>query len=349
MIDLVPLAGKTGGQAPPACASEEGLCRWLWDRTGIDWLAKLGSWAAVMTPLRIVLIVAIAVLLRWVAHRTISRLTTASANGKIPAILRPLKDRAPDSLRELGLISERREQRAKTIGSVLRSLASVTIFAISGMLILAELGINLAPLLASAGIAGVAIGFGAQNLVKDFLSGMFMMLEDQYGVGDVVNLGEASGTVEAVGFRITTLRDVNGVTWYIRNGEVIRVGNMSQGWAMVNVDVPVPFNTDTNRAVQILQVSADDFAADEEWAKDLLEHPEVLGVQEYTPTGMTLRVTAKTNSSAQWRVGRALRGRLTEALESAGIPSGPTPLLRHAPGLPGQDQNNQGDNGPQST
>src|SRR4029077_3961131 len=137
--------------------------------------------------------------------------------------------------------SERRRQRAEALGSVLRSFVSVTIFSIAIMLILGELGVNLAPLIASAGIAGVALGFGAQNLVKDFITGLFMLLEDQYGVGDVVDVGEASGTVEAVGLRITTIRDARGVLWYIRNGEIVRVGNRSQGWALVVVDVPVGF------------------------------------------------------------------------------------------------------------
>ena len=124
------------------------------------------------------------------------------------------------------------------------------------MLVLGELGVNLAPLLASAGIAGIALGFGAQNLVKDFIAGLFMLLEDQYGVGDVVDLGEASGTVEAVGLRITTIRDGRGVLWYIRNGEIVRVGNKSQGWALVVVDVPVGF-AGVEEAAAVLRAAAD--------------------------------------------------------------------------------------------
>ena len=124
---------------------------------------------------------------------------------------------------------------------MLRSVVSVSIFIVAVMLVLGELGVQLAPLIASAGIAGIALGFGAQNLVKDFIAGLFMLLEDQYGVGDVVDVGEASGTVEAVGLRITTIRDARGVLWYIRNGEIVRVGNRSQGWALVVVDVPVGF------------------------------------------------------------------------------------------------------------
>jgi small conductance mechanosensitive channel len=204
------------------------------------------------------------------------------------------------------------------------------IFGVAVMLVLSEVGINLAPLIASAGIVGVAIGFGAQNLVKDFLSGMFMMLEDQYGVGDVVDLGEASGTVEAVGLRITTVRDAQGVVWYIRNGEVIRVGNKSQGWAVVNVDIPVPFGTDVERAQQVMQEAANGLAAEDEFKADLLAPPEALGVEQITANGMMLRVTVKTTSDAQWRIARELRARLTEAVDDAGIAPGMAP----APGAP---------------
>jgi small conductance mechanosensitive channel len=178
--------------------------------------------------------------------------------------------------------------------------------------------VNLAPLIASAGIVGVALGFGAQNLVKDFIAGLFMLLEDQYGVGDVVDFGEASGTVEAVGLRITTLRDGRGVLWYIRNGEIVRVGNRSQGWAMVVIDVPVGF-AGVEEATDVLRSAAATLTEDPLYADDLIEAPQVLGVEQITIDGAVVRTTVKTVSEAQWRVGRELRHRLTEALESAGI------------------------------
>src|SRR6266542_6364311 len=162
----------------------------------------------------------------------------------------------PSALREAtGLVSERRRQRAEALGSVMRSIASASIFVVAVMLVLGEVGVNLAPLLASAGVVGLAIGFGAQNLVKDFLAGLFMLLEDQYGVGDVIDVGDVSGAVEAIGLRITTIRDVRGVLWYIRNGEIVRVGNKSQGWAMVVVDVPIGFAS-VDRAVEVLRDAA---------------------------------------------------------------------------------------------
>jgi moderate conductance mechanosensitive channel len=320
-------AAETPKSAKPPKCYEDGttLCAWVWDQTKIDWLAKLSSWDGVSKILTIILIAVVAAIVRWLVHRAISRVTEGNGDIKVPTILRPLRERAPEALQATGLLSERRRQRARTIGSVMRSISSVLIFGVAVMLMLDQVGINLAPLIASAGIAGIALGFGAQNLVRDFLSGVFMMLEDQYGVGDIVDLGDASGTVEAVGLRITTVRDAHGVVWYVRNGEVIRVGNKSQGWAVVNVDVPVPFGTDVDRAQQVMQDAANALASEDDWKADLLAPPESLGVEQITPTGMMLRTTVKTTSDAQWRVARELRARLTEAVDDAGITSGMVP------------------------
>jgi small conductance mechanosensitive channel len=216
------------------------------------------------------------------------------------------------------IVPERRRQRAEAIGSVLRSFTTVTVYSLAALLILGQLGVNLGPLLASAGIVGVALGFGAQTLVKDLIAGLFMLLEDQYGVGDVVDVGEASGTVEAVGLRITTIRDARGVLWYIRNGEIVKVGNKSQGWAMVVVDVPIGYAS-VDRAVEVLREAAAGLAEDPEFAEDLIEPPDVLGVEQLTVDGAVLRTTVKTASDAQWRIGRELRRRLTEALDASGI------------------------------
>ncbi len=293
------------------------LCEFIFRETGQGWLADT-TFYLLVKPFRILLILVIALILRYVVRRMIRRLTRSAGDGR-PGLLRPLRERMPTTLQEAtGLRSERRRQRAEALGSVLGSLASLTIFAVAGMMILGELGLNLAPLIASAGIAGLALGFGAQNLVKDFIAGLFMLLEDQYGVGDVVDVGEASGTVEAVGLRITTIRDPRGVLWYIRNGEIVRVGNKSQGWALIVVDVPVGF-AGVEDAVAVLREAAAAMAEDPEFAGDLIDPPEVLGVEQITMDGAVVRTTIKTASEAQWRVGRELRRRLTEALESAGI------------------------------
>ena len=182
------------------------------------------------TPARILLIVVLALVLRLVLHRAIGRLVSGASRGTVPVVLRPLHDRTKGTLLDATpLLSERRRQRAETIGSVLRSVVSAFVLAVAGAMVLAELAFDLGPILASAGIVGVAVGFGAQNLIKDFLNGIFMILEDQYGVGDVIDAGTATGTVEAVGLRTTRLRDATGTIWYIRNGEVLRIGNLSQG------------------------------------------------------------------------------------------------------------------------
>ena len=273
-----------------------------------------------MKPGRILLIILAALVLRFVVFRMIKRITRSAGSDRRAGLLHPLRERIPAPLQEAaGVRSERRKQRADSLGSVLHSMASVTIFSVATMMVLAELGVELAPLLASAGIAGIALGFGAQNLVKDFIAGLFMLLEDQYGVGDVVDVGvDVSGTVEAVGLRITTIRDGRGVLWYIRNGEIVRVGNRSQGWAMVVVDVPVGF-AGVEEATVVLQAAATALAEDPEFAVDLLEPPQVLGVEQINLDGAVVRTTVKTASEAQSRVGRELRRRLTEALESAGI------------------------------
>ncbi|WP_222853871.1 mechanosensitive ion channel family protein [Fodinicola acaciae] len=307
--------------AQPACAADGGsICQSVWQATGVGWLAAASEYF-VATPLKILLIVILAVIVHWVVRRLIRRMVRTSSEGKLPVILRPLSEHIPAALAAAGLASERRRQRAETIGSVLGSLTSVIIGAIAALMILGELGINLAPLLASAGIAGVALGFGAQTLVRDFLSGMFMILEDQYGVGDIVDLGEASGTVEAVGLRCTRLRDVQGTVWYVRNGEILRVGNRSQGWAVVVIDVPLPYGTQLLQATEVITRAANGLADDEQFSSDLLERPEILGVEQITNLGLTVRVTVKTTTDGQWRVGRELRRRLSDELEDAGITS----------------------------
>ena len=216
--------------------------------------------------------------------------------------------------------SERRHQRAHALGSILRNAASVTIFAIAVAIGLGDLGVNLAPVLASAGVVGIAVGFGAQNLVRDFLAGIFMLLEDQYGVGDVINIGDATGTVEAVSLRTTRLRDVNGVVWHLRNGSLEKVGNESQGWARAVVDVPVPPSLDIPDTRQVMEQSAGTMWRERRWRKLMLEKPEVWGVQDISDSQVVMRVAAKTLPLRQWEVARELRERVKSALD-AGPPA----------------------------
>jgi moderate conductance mechanosensitive channel len=222
-------------------------------------------------------------------------------------------------------------QRATTLTHALSATTIVVIWTLAALMILDELSVNLAPLLASAGVVGVALGFGAQNLIKDFIAGIGIILEDQYGVGDVVDLGEASGTVEAVGLRITRLRDVNGVVWYVRNGEVLRVGNKSQGYAQVVIDMPVAHDTDLEHARTVMQEVADTMYAQPEWAAVLLAEPESLGVEQITSEGVFLRLQVRSTNADQWRVGRELRMRLKERFVAEGVHT-PLPLLAAAAG-----------------
>ncbi|MCE6993534.1 mechanosensitive ion channel family protein [Saccharothrix sp. S26] len=266
--------------------------------------------------LRIALTLIIAVVVRFLLRRLIDRMTRGNG-GRKPKLLKPLRERAPQALG--ALVSERREQRAKTIGSVLKSFVTIIVFGVAFIQILTELGMNPAPILTSAGILGVAIGFGAQNLVKDFLSGMFMMLEDQYGVGDVVDLGPATGTVESVALRITTIRDTNGTVWYVRNGEIMRVGNSSQGFAVAVVDLPLAYGANLASATEVLTEAVTEATGEEPLAKDVIDKPQVLGVEKVTPEGITMRVTVKVRPGRQWAVQRALRAKLMPALDDAGI------------------------------
>ena len=311
----------------PSCASERGsLCARVYQLTQTDWLARSAN-EILGHVVIIAIIVVVAVVLRFAVHRGIRRLTGGrSTTDRVPSVLRPLRDRAAASLRDAAPeMVERRAQRAQTIGSVLRSFSTLLIYGVAFVLILGEFGVNLAPIIASAGILGVALGFGAQNLVRDFLSGIFMMLEDQYGVGDVVDLGEATGTVEAVGLRVTTLRDLAGTVWYVRNGEVLRVGNSTQGFSVAVVDIPVGHTADVDATQDIALAAAREECTEPAVAARVLAAPEMLGVQSVTAEGILLRLTVRTRPGEQWSVQRAVAGAVKTALDEAGVPA-PTPF-----------------------
>ena len=287
---------------------------------GVDW--KLPEGAAwdwfVATPGAIALIIVVAVLFRWFLGRAIDRLVVRASKGTVPSVIADTKAGALlTDLHKAG--SQRRRQRAETMGSLLKSISTAIVFAVVVVMVLSKLGIDVAPILASAGILGIALGFGAQNLVKDFLSGIFMILEDQYGVGDLVDVGEASGTVEAVGLRVTRLRDVNGTVWYVRNGEILRVGNSSQNWARTVLDITVAYESDLAKVEQILGEVAHGLYEDESFAGIVLEDPEVWGVERFDKDGAVIRVVLKTAPSKQWSVARTLRQRIKARFDAEGI------------------------------
>jgi small conductance mechanosensitive channel len=292
------------------------LCTTTYRVTGNTSAAEVAD--ALAKPARIVMILLIA----WIAVR-ISRVLvnrfvrhTTGGVGKIAALGSGIAfvDTHPMS-------DVRRAQRAETIGAVLRSVVSILIWSIAVLTALDELGVNLAPLIAGAGIAGIALGFGAQSLVKDFVSGLFMLLEDQYGVGDVVDTGVATGTVEGVSLRTTRLRDADGVVWHVPNGVITRLGNKSQVWSRALVDVAIAYQADVPAAIEVIRETARAVAREPELAPVVLAEPAVLGVESVTGGTVVVRVTVRTRAQEQFRVQRALRARIKAALDAAGIPA----------------------------
>ena len=279
--------------------------------TAADWLLD--------RPVRIALIALLAIVASKVLQRAVSRFVNTVAATPNEIRLQALRDRAPARLL-VEKESKRAEARAETIGLVLRSIVVAVVWTFAAMMILGQLAIDLGPLIAGAGIGGIALGFGAQSIVKDFLSGLFMLIEDQYGVGDVIDLGYATGTVEKVSLRSTTIRDVKGTVWHVPNGEISRVGNYSQLWSRALLDIEVAYDVDLRFAQGVIQRVADDFWEDPEWGGDeLMERPEVWGIQELGASGIAIRLAVKTEPSMQWATERELRLRVKEALDEAGI------------------------------
>ena len=300
----------------PECASDTGsLCQWVWDNTGADVLAR-NSDAVASGAVHILLILVIAFIVRFLLYRAINRLTRLSNNDDASAALRPLRAGARLALAG-GLAADRRAQRTQAVGSLLKSMTSFAVISVAAVLILAELGFDIAPILASAGIAGVALAFGAQNLVRDFLAGIFMTLEDQYGVGDTVDLGTASGTVVAVSLRTTTLRAGDGTIWHVRNGEVLRVGNSSQGQAVVTIPVTVPYDSDTDRAATIALEQATGVAESPKFEASIVEPPTLLGITDVAPGTITLGVQATVVAADKDGFIRAVRAAVRSAFEQA--------------------------------
>ncbi|MDQ6934310.1 MAG: mechanosensitive ion channel [Actinomycetota bacterium] len=213
-------------EMPPTCRDTHSwTCATVYDWTHNEKLAHAATWL-IGTPLKIAWLVILAVVFRWLAYRTIERMVRRAEAGLLPSRFTSVPGRAQES--DSRQVATRRGQRAKSLGSLMKSLATGVIFGVVGVMILSAVGFDIAPILASAGVLGLAIGFGAQSLVKDFLSGIFMVFEDQYGVGDTVTLGDITGTVEAVSLRVTRMRSADETVWYVRNGEILKVGNQSQ-------------------------------------------------------------------------------------------------------------------------
>jgi len=304
------------------CDDGQFVCQAAMDWTDNEQVAKVAD-TVIGTPLSIALIIIGGLIARFVLHRLVDRLVRKAEVGVLPGKVSRLSlgsaKGTEDAEHRDPLVASRRVQRAQTTGSLLKSIITGIVTAIVVTMVLAEVNVNIAPIIASAGILGLAIGFGAQSLVGDFLSGLFMMFEDQYGVGDAVDLGEASGTVEAVSLRVTRLRDVNGTVWYVRNGEIMRVGNMSQNWARSVLDINVAYHEDLVKVRRVLREVAHDLWEDEDYRGRIIEEPEVWGVEAMTPDGVTVRVTLKTAPMEQWEVAREMRERVKARFDFEGI------------------------------
>jgi moderate conductance mechanosensitive channel len=293
------------------------VCRRVFDWTGSE------AWAEgadlLVTPANILLIVVVAFIANRLVRRAIRRLTNKIAAPESQERLQSLKRMAPGAGATTGALSLRSASRARTLGTVLRGIASAGIWTIAVAMILGELGINLGPLIAGAGIAGVALGFGAQSLVKDFIAGIFLLVEDQFGVGDIIDAGPATGTVEAITLRTTRLRDVEGTVWHIPNGTILRVGNMSQQWSRALLDVEVAQGTDLDRVLPVIEEVARGLWDDPAWRGRLLEAPEVWGVERLEAEAIAIRLVVKTRPGDQFPVARELRRRLAETFAGKSI------------------------------
>jgi small conductance mechanosensitive channel len=311
-IALLAAAVTPQQAAAAACGNADKatpLCLSVFQSTGNAALARASD-AFIVRPAKILLIVAVAIVATRLARRLISRAMGGVRRGHLTT---------PEAADGAVAAAARRAQRAGTVGALLSSTSTVVIWSFALLMALGELGLDLGPLIAGAGIAGVAIGFGAQHLVRDLVSGVFMLVEDQYGVGDVIDVGPASGTVEGVSLRTTSLRDVNGTLWHVPNGQIERVGNKSQQWSRAVLDVEVAYQTDLAQATDVIKRTADDLWHDPAYADVVLAEPEVWGVESLGADSIAIRLVVKTGPNQQLAVARELRARIKAAFDEAGI------------------------------
>jgi moderate conductance mechanosensitive channel len=337
VAQVAPVTTTTTNPVTQACGPDHDpwLCRWFADATNSTQAGDVGR---ILSPwVSIILIV----LGAWVVNRLLRRLIRRAVLGwetagrftwvrrrRMFALLEKTGPTTPDI---------RRHQRAETLAGGIRSFASIIVWTVAIVFILAVLGIEASTLLTSAGLIGVALGFGAQNLLRDLIAGTFMIFEDQIGVGDVIDAGVAIGTVEAVTLRTTKLRDVEGVVWYVPNGEMHRVGNKTQQWSRAVLDIPIAYDADIDRAQQVIKQSAVAMSQDERWRERILSEPEVWGVESLALDSVVIRLVVKTAPLEQWSVGRELRRQIKQALDAAGIasPKPPTAAADNGPRSPG--------------
>ncbi|TFC01393.1 mechanosensitive ion channel [Cryobacterium adonitolivorans] len=278
-------------------------------------------WAAAdsiynLTIVQVAVIIIFSLVARWLLLFVIHRVVAQIVSG----VKKTQNVDDTQALNVSPVAAVRTVQRTRTLGSVLTNIVNVVVVVIAILLIVTELNPEILTSFALLTAAlGAGLGFGAQNIVKDVLNGLFMVMEDQLGVGDVVDLGPATGVVEAVGIRITQVRDVNGTLWFVRNGEILRVGNMSQGWARVIIDLAVPYKTDVEAVqTEMLRVAVE-MATNSKWRSRVLEKPEIWGIESIAEDAVVIRIVIKTRTTAKDDVARELRLRLKRALDAMGV------------------------------
>lgn len=278
------------------------------------WLSE-----ALPVVLRIAVILIAGFVIRHILVKIVNRAVLQTAKSRTKKI-----DHLDDDQVETAIDHKRDIVRAETIGKLFTNIVSIVVFTFVALLIFSELGFDIGPLIAGAGFLGVALGFGAQSLVADFMNGVFMMMEDQYAVGDVVRVtGESgtdsTGTVERVNLRTTEIRAIDGTLWFVRNGEIYSAGNMSQDWSRGVLDIGISYQADVARAKQVLASVGEEFAADQEFGSLVLKTPEVWGVQELGQDSVILRLVIKTRPGDHWVVSRQLLERIKYAFDEEGI------------------------------
>ncbi|MGM7677637.1 mechanosensitive ion channel family protein [Microbacterium sp. A94] len=278
------------------------------DWTGfLETLAR-GGRAALNVAIIIAVALVVTFVLRIVIRRVVQRIVN-SAKSKANVDDTQALEQSP--LADMRLI-----QRTRTLGSILQNIINVVVLVIALLLIVWTLSPSLlSSLTLLTAAVGAGLGFGAQNIVKDVLNGLFIVAEDQIGIGDVVDVGLASGMVEYVSVRVTQLRDVNGTLWYVRNGEILRIGNMSQGWARTIIDLGVPVDADVAEVERALLAAAEQLAKEPKWRTRIIERPEVWGLESISGDALVIRVVLKTRANAKDDVARELRMRLKAAVE----------------------------------
>jgi len=270
------------------------------------WIVTL--WVDWQPLIRIGIISVAAVLLRALLQISIRRVVRSIESGA--------REKAT-SLDRSPLAQARVVQRSRTMGSVLSNFVTWGVSLVAIGSILSELGVAVGALVAGAGVLGAALGFGAQSLVRDLISGLFIVFEDQLGVGDWVDLGQARGVVEHVGLRVTQVRDLNGVLWYVRNGEIIRVGNHSQGWSRVVLDVPLAYDANLTKARTAIEAAA--ALVEKQFGKALLSKPEVWGIESLSGEQVVIRLVQQVKPTDQDAVARELRLQVKLALDKAKV------------------------------